>query len=74
MIRQLQEKISTLTKASEKVHALSVLPKSWSIGKIQNQFDVTKLMVCKTKSLLSVEGVLCMPKPKKANHFCRKLK
>lgn len=74
MIRQLKEKFSTLTKASDKVHALSVLPQSWSINKIQNYFNVTKHMVCKTKALVSEEGVLCTPKPKKGKLLSEEVK
>lgn len=74
MIRQLEGKFSTLTKASDKVHALSVLPQSWSISKIQNIFNVTKHMVCKTKTLVSAEGVLCTPKPKKGKTLSEEVK
>lgn len=74
MIGQLQGKISTLTKASDKVLALSVLPQSMSISKIQNYFNVTKHMVCKTKALVSEEGVLCTPKPKKGNSLSEEVK
>lgn len=39
MIRQLKEKFQTCSKKSDKIRVLSVLPKSWTIQRIQSKFS-----------------------------------
>ena len=44
IILQLKEKFSVTTNRSEQVQILTVLPKSWSRKKIQEEFHVTDYM------------------------------
>ena len=38
MIKQLKHKFQSTSKRSEKVQVLTVLPKSWTIKKVQHEF------------------------------------
>lgn len=64
MIKQLKEKFSNITKRSEKIQILTVLPKSWSIRKIESEFNVSNYMARKTKKIVKEKGILSMPNPK----------
>ena len=44
IVNQLKEKFNTTEKRSEKLQILTVLPKSWSRSKIQEEFKVTQYM------------------------------
>ena len=48
MICQLQDKLETADR-SEKVQILTVLPKYWSVRKVQAEFGASKYMVRKAK-------------------------
>ena len=50
IIRQLREKFKE-AKRSEKVQILTVLPRSWSISNVQDEFGVSNGMVRKAKDL-----------------------
>ncbi len=50
MIDQLKEKYSTAQR-SEKIQILTLLPKSWSIRRIEIEFDASNYMVRKAKEL-----------------------
>ena len=47
MIQQLKEKFETLTNTSEKLQLLTVLPKSWSVKKIEEEFHVSNYLARK---------------------------
>ena len=64
MIEQLKEKFKNCTKKSEKVQVLTVLPQSWSIRKVVNEFNAPNYMVRKAKNLVKEKGVLSIPNPR----------
>ena len=64
MIQQLKEKFLTTTKMNEQLQILTVLPKSWSVKKIQQEFGVSTYMAQKSKKLVKEKGVLSLPDPK----------
>ena len=62
IIKQLKEKFSTVGR-SEKIQILTVLPKSWSIRRVQEEFGVSDFMARKAKLLVREKGVLSTPNP-----------
>ena len=62
IIKQLKEKFSTV-KRSEKIQILTVLPKSWSIRRVQEEFGVSDFMARKAKQLVREKGVMSTPNP-----------
>ena len=64
MIHQLKEKFRETTKRSEQVQILTVLPRSWTRKRIQNEFGVSEYMARKSKQLVREKGVLSSPVPK----------
>lgn len=46
------------------IHVLTVLPKSWSIRKIEENFGATNFMVITTKDLVTEHGTMSSPSPK----------
>ena len=64
MTQQLKEKFLTTTKMNEQLQILTVLPKSWSVKKIQQEFGVSTYMAQKSKKLVKEKGVLSLPDPK----------
>lgn len=44
MIEQMKEKLAEISDKNERVKLLSILPKSWSSGRVHNEFGVTKHM------------------------------
>ena len=63
IVTQLKEKFSTANR-SEKVQILTVLPRSWSIRKIQTEFGASNFTVRKAKALVASSGILTTPNPK----------
>lgn len=63
IIAQLKEKFHTADR-SEKVRILTVLPRSWSIRKIQTEFGASNFAVRKAKALVAANGILTTPNPK----------
>ena len=61
MIQQLKEKFKTLTNTSEKLQLLTVLPKSWSVNKIEGEFHVSNYLARKSKKLAQEKGILSLP-------------
>ena len=61
IIEQLKEKFHSSTDRSQKVQILTVLPKSWSIRKVEEEFGVSNYMACKTKDLVKDQGILSSP-------------
>ena len=64
MISQLKEKFEMSGKRSEQMQVLTVLPSSWTIRKIQDEFGVTNFMARAAKKLAKEKGVLSTPNPK----------
>jgi hypothetical protein len=64
MISQLKEKFKLCTLSSEKLQVLTVLPKSWSIKKTEQEFQVSNYMVRKAKKLVEEKGILSTPNPR----------
>jgi hypothetical protein len=58
MIEQLEEEFHTTGKKGKKVQILTVLPKSWSIRKIQHDFKVSNYMVLTSMKLVAEKGIL----------------
>jgi hypothetical protein len=64
IIDQLKEKFKSCSKISEKVQVLTILPKSWSAKRIEEEFRATNYMVRKAKKLVEVKGILSTPDQK----------
>ena len=58
MIKQLKEKFHETQEKSVKIQILTLLPMSWSIKKIENEFKASNYMVRKAKTLVK-SGVFC---------------
>jgi hypothetical protein len=63
MMQQLKQKFVTSTK-SEKLMILTLLPKSWSCQKMEQEFGVTNYIARKAKKLVKEKGILSSPNPK----------
>ena len=65
MICQLKEKYNSTASRSEKLRALTVLPKSWSIKKVARVFGVSQYLVRHANKLVTEKGILSShPNPK----------
>lgn len=64
IVQQLKEKFQSTSKNSVKLQILTVLPKSWSIQKVQTEFGVSNFMARKAKQLVREKGVLSSPDPR----------
>ena len=64
IIAQLKEKFYSSTDRSQKVQILTVLPKSWSTRKVEEEFAVSNYMARKAKDLVKDQGILSSPNPK----------
>jgi hypothetical protein len=53
----LEEKFHRTGRKSEKVNILMVLPKSWSVRKIQQEFSVSNYMVQTAEKLVAEKGI-----------------
>lgn len=60
MIMQLKEKFNLpSTSTNDKLKVLSVLPKSWSVNQIVNEFNAPHHTVKQMKRLVREQGILC---------------
>lgn len=64
IVIQLKEKFMQTESMSEKFLILTVLPQSWTIGKIEKEFHVSNRMARKAKALVKEKGILSTPDPK----------
>ena len=71
ILQQLKEKFQSTSQNSERVQILTVLPKSWSIHKIQAEFGVSNFMARKVKQLVKEKGVLSSPDPRPGRHVSK---
>ena len=62
IITQLEKKYSTAGR-SEKIQILTVLPKSWSIRRVEEEFGISNFMARKAKQLVREKGILSTPDP-----------
>jgi len=72
IIEQLKEKFHSTTWQSVQVQVLTVLPMSWSIEKIQDEFGASNFMVRKAKQLVKDKGILSSPDPRPGRSLARK--
>lgn len=68
MIEQLKERFSTAIR-SERLHILTVLPKSSSIQKVQDEFSTSNFMARKAKQLVKEKEFLPLLIPNQASLF-----
>ena len=61
MILQLKHKFDDSDMVSEKVQVLTVLPQSWSIRRIQEEFGATYRTARLSKQLAASEGIMATP-------------
>ena len=61
VILQLKHKFDDSEKVSEKVQVLTVLPQSWSIRRIQEEFGATYRTARLSKQLAASEGIMATP-------------
>ena len=52
MIQQLKEKFRETKRGSEQVQVLTVLPKGWSVNKLQQEFGVSEHLAWQSKKLV----------------------
>ena len=64
IIMQLKEKFQGTSERSEKVQILTVLPRSWSIRQVQEEFGASNYMVRKAKELVKQKGILSTLNPR----------
>ena len=72
IILQLKEKFQ-ITKRSEQLQILTVLPRSWTRKQIQSEFGVSDYMARKYKQLVLEKGILSSPDPSLVPHCHLKL-
>ena len=72
MIQQLKEKFQSTAERSEQLQILTVLPKSWSLKKIQQEFGVSNYMARKSKDLVKERGFFLIPAQNPDLHCPRK--
>ena len=63
MVKQLKIKFHETEEKSVNVQILTLLPMSWSIKRIENEFKASNYMVHKAKSLVKSGGILSTPNP-----------
>ena len=61
MIEQLKSKFQTISSINEQLQLLTILPQSWSIKKIQQEFRVSNYLARKSKVLVQEKGILALP-------------
>lgn len=60
MIQQLKEKFRETKRRSEQVQVLTVLPKSWSVKKVEQEFGVSEYSVRQSKKLVEERSILSL--------------
>jgi hypothetical protein len=59
----LKDKFKTITKRSEQVQILTILPQSYSVRKIEREFRASNYMVRKVQELVQAKGILTTHTP-----------
>lgn len=68
LINELKEKFKSVTNVREKYMILTTLPKSWTIRKIRDEFNISYHMARKAKKLRAENGVMSTPNLKLAHN------
>ena len=63
IISQLKESYSTASR-SKKLQILTIVPKSWSLKKIESEFGASNFMARRAKQIVREKGILSTPNPK----------
>jgi hypothetical protein len=69
IVQQLKVHFTTTSNKHAKINILSILPQSWSVRKISNEFNTTRHLASLTKTLVREIGILCEPKKRAATTF-----
>ena len=64
----------TLSSRTQKIQLLTLVPTSWRYCDIVKEFPVTDFMVRQSRKLLSEEGILASPKPRKGRELSEEIK
>ncbi len=64
IITQLKGKFQSCERRSDQMQVLTVLPQSWSIRQMQDEFGISNYMARATKKLVEEKGILSTPNPK----------
>ena len=67
IVKQLKEKFHSTTERSEMVQALTVLPRSWTARRVQDEFGASNYMVRTARQLVSQKGILSTPNLKQGH-------
>lgn len=67
IIDQLKEKLKSTTNNNDKIHMLTILPKSWTLRKIVEEFNISNFMARRVKLLVEEKGVFSTPEIKPRN-------
>ena len=70
IIQQLKEKFALTKSRSEMIRILTVLPKSWSVARICEEFGVTIYMARLAKKIVKDKGVMSSPNSKAGKPLC----
>ena len=71
ILQQLKEKFHTTSQNSVRVQILTILPKSWSIQKIQTEFEASNFMARKAKQRVKDKGILSSPDLQPCHHVSK---
>ena len=69
MLEELKEKFKMITNSSKKLQLLTVLPKSWSVRRIEQEFHVSNYMGQKSKKVVQEKGILSFPNPRSGSYL-----
>ena len=73
IVHQLKEKIQSTSQNSVKLQILTILPKSWTIQRIETEFGVSNFMARKAKQLVRDKGILSSPDPRPGRHVSQEI-
>ena len=63
-LRQLKEKFASASTRSEQVTILTLLPKSWSLRRVEREFSTTLHMARQARRLVEEKGIMTSPNPR----------
>ena len=63
IIQRLKVKFRETKRRSEQLQVLTVLPKSWLVKKVQQEFSVSEYLARQSKKLVEESGILSLPDP-----------
>lgn len=64
LLNQLKNKFESVSKRSEKIKILTLLPRSWSVRKTAAEFNATRYMASVARNLFNEHGCMADPNPK----------